>query len=58
MTREMYEQKIKEIHEKFPDCLKHGYDEYRCKFYQCLLDLKFEYIKDLERQLKLQKQDN
>lgn len=52
MNREMFEQKIKEIHDKYPDMLKHGHDEYRCRFYQDLLDIYFDYVKTLEKKLQ------
>lgn len=56
MTREMYEQKIKELQEKFPDIKSHRDDEYRCKYFRGVIDIQFDYIKDLEKQLKLQKE--
>lgn len=49
MLKESYEQKLKELREKFPDVVSHDYDEYRCKYYIGLLDLQFDYIKELEK---------
>lgn len=57
--KELYEQKLKELREKFPDVVSHDYDEYRCKYYIDLLDLQFDYIKELEKNCeKLHKQIN
>lgn len=51
MTRELYEQKIKELEDKFPYILSHDYDEYKCRYYACLLDIQFEYITELEKRI-------
>lgn len=53
MTKEMYEQKIKELKEKFPDIKGHVYDEYRCKYFRGVIDIQFDYIKELEKRLGL-----
>ncbi len=62
MTREMYEQKIKDLQEKFPDIRGHHYDEYRCKYFRGVIDIQFDYIKELERRIEeisnITKKDN
>lgn len=57
MTKEMYEQKIKDLKEKFPDIRSHRNDEYRCKYFRGVIDIQFDYIKELEKHIKLQKED-
>lgn len=45
-------QQIKDVQAKHPELIRHGMDEYRCKYYAEVLALYYAYTVELERENK------
>lgn len=45
-------QQIKDVQAKYPELIRHGMDEYRCKYYGDVLALYYAYTAALEREIK------
>lgn len=51
-SHEEFLQQIKDVQAKHPELIRHGMDEYRCKYYAEVLSLYYAYTAALERENK------